>query len=209
MKLINQHNLDEWLFDYFEGNLNEIEKTVLIDYVENNTDAEKEFKFWKKSYTKLDEPIPSLIDLQKSLLKETWFAKYRIHIISSTVILAVGTLFFYLKSDNAPEKQIIIQPTKIEELKANSIKKVETPKLKQIPNVVKKNSKIDTISLEKPLHIQIDSLETKPIMVIETELEPIEDIKPIQERTITPKATSKPIKKRKLIYDIAPVNSNF
>ena len=209
MKLINQHNLDEWLFDYFEGNLNEIEKTALIDYVENNTDAEKEFKFWKKSYTKLDEPIPSLIDFQKSLLKETWFAKYRIHIISSAVMLAVGTLFFFLKSDNTTEKQIIIQPTKIVEPKANSFKKVETPKLKQKPNVVKKILKIDTISLEKPLHIQIDSLKTKPIMVIENELEPFEDIKPIQTPAIKPKATPKPNKKRNLIYDIAPVNSNF
>lgn len=54
MKVINKHTVDEWLFDYFEGNLSVAEKETLTGYLNKHPELQADYNAWKLSY--VDEP---------------------------------------------------------------------------------------------------------------------------------------------------------
>ncbi|MEY5047919.1 MAG: hypothetical protein RLZZ175_1278 [Bacteroidota bacterium] len=225
MKIIHQHNLEEWLFDYFEGNLNESDKVMLMDYVENNPGAEKEFGYWKKSYQPLNEPKISVADFQNSLLKPTWFGKYKYYVLASTSIVLLGLVtIFYSKTETATKPTIIesnnsenqvVEP--IIEAKTSSKKFITKPK---VANTI--SPKTDSKSIETPfaeereLHIiepinSIKPVEIKPITASPSEVKEIKlDSLPPSNTNSQPALPKKKPKKRKVSgYNFEPVNDNF
>ncbi|MCB9233475.1 MAG: hypothetical protein H6581_17595 [Bacteroidia bacterium] len=69
MKSVNKANLDEWIFEYLEGNLDGTDRTTLDAYLRAHPEAGAEFEAWKGSYLK-PQPValPAGISLQKAVL---------------------------------------------------------------------------------------------------------------------------------------------
>ncbi|MBC7451398.1 MAG: hypothetical protein H7259_07910 [Cytophagales bacterium] len=56
MNMIQGENIERWMFDYHEGNLNEEEQTALLNYLEKHPSYKAEFLYWGKS--RISEPLP-------------------------------------------------------------------------------------------------------------------------------------------------------
>jgi hypothetical protein len=225
MKIINQHNLEEWLFDYFEGNLNESDKVMLMDYVENNPGAEKEFGYWKKSYQPLNEPTISVEDFQNSLLKPNWFGKYKYYVLASTSIVLLGLVTLFYSKTETVTKPTIIESNNSENqvVEPNIEAKTSSKKFIIKPKVTNSFSpKTDSIINETPiaeereLHIiepinSIKTVEIKPITASPSEVKEIKlDYLPSTNTVTQPALPKKKPKKRKVSgYNNEPVNDNF
>lgn len=225
MKIINQHNLEEWLFDYFEGNLNESDKVMLMDYVENNPGAEQEFGYWKKSYQPLNEPTISVADFQNSLIKQTWFGKYKYYLLAGTSVLFLGLITLFYSQTETATKPTIIESNNSENqvVEPNIESKTKSKKFIKRPKVVKLFSpKTDSIITENPIveertfHI-IEPINTLKLVKIEPIIASPSEVKEIKldslpsTTTVTqPALPKKKPKKRKVSgYNNEPVNDNF
>jgi hypothetical protein len=49
MQEITPYNFDEFLFEYFEGTLNEVDKKKFLDFVEQNPSYKKDMELWEQS----------------------------------------------------------------------------------------------------------------------------------------------------------------
>lgn len=225
MKIINQHNLEEWLFDYFEGNLNESDKSILIDYVEKNPGAEKEFGYWKTSFQTLSEPTISITDFQNSLIKQTWFGKYKYYVLASTSILFLGLItLFYTPSEIEPntkktnnnkfENQIVTPKVEVTVSQKQSIKKRNLVKqFSQKPDsIMNENAVIEEREMHtiEPIHslktVEIEPNITFPVTHKEINLDSFSPTNTITQPVLPKK---KPKKRKISGYNNEPVNDNF
>lgn len=92
MNIIDHKNSDEWLFNYFEGNLNPQEKEQLITFLNRNPALKTDYDAWKKSY--VNEP-EGIYPQEKELLKpqalptKTWIK------IGIGIFVGISLLLFY------------------------------------------------------------------------------------------------------------------
>jgi hypothetical protein len=98
MEKINKNNLDEWLFEYFEGNLSKEDSEKLFFEIGNNPAYQAEFKFWKMSY--LTENSPVFYPLANAIKKRYfWENKWFYYVLSA----AVGTAIIYFLQERPLE----------------------------------------------------------------------------------------------------------
>ena len=56
MSKISHHNIEEWLFNFSEGNLNTAETNELKSFIQAHPQYAEELEFWQQ--TKIQENIP-------------------------------------------------------------------------------------------------------------------------------------------------------
>ena len=72
MKAIDNKTLDEWLFDYFEGNISVADQNRLTHYLHQHPASKADFDAWKNSYVNESEMIYSDTE---NLLQKTGYGK--------------------------------------------------------------------------------------------------------------------------------------
>ena len=88
------NNLDEVFFDYYEGNLNEDEKTELFSLLDENPSLHHDFMLWKNAY--VHEPLPAIGAMERSLIKkEIWSFRAKGYVALSIAACAGIMVFFW------------------------------------------------------------------------------------------------------------------
>jgi len=104
MKHIDAHNFDEWLFNYFEGELSGEEKKQLFQHLKKDPSNKIEFEAWESSYVKNTRMIYP--GMQKLLVETSSIRWARILWGTGILVLllasgyAVKTTFFSGTSDS-------------------------------------------------------------------------------------------------------------
>lgn len=98
---ITEETIDIYLFDYYEGNLNENEVKFLLDEINKNSVFQKEFSCWKLSYQKPIEPVVPTTKLENKLI-----LKYKIPFYYWDIGLAsIFLLCWFLPYNKVSHKQ--------------------------------------------------------------------------------------------------------
>jgi type IX secretion system PorP/SprF family membrane protein len=103
MRLINEHNADEWMFDFYEGNLNAGEQQQLEAFLESNPSFQSDFVAWKHSYIKREDKELAYIDqlyLGGAAGAAGWF-KWGIGIFVGLLLVGGGVVAYNLSGDDA------------------------------------------------------------------------------------------------------------
>lgn len=98
MKPIDPHNLDEWMFEYLEGNLGADDELVLEEHLASHPDSKVEFEAWKATYL---APATLAYPDQQQLLKPAFPAWG--WGVGAFLLLLLGGVGFGLWAGNQPE----------------------------------------------------------------------------------------------------------
>ncbi|MFN6944111.1 MAG: hypothetical protein ACK4ND_04120 [Cytophagaceae bacterium] len=146
MRTISKHNLDEWLFDYFENQLSLEEQVELHSFLEINPECMEEYELWKETY--VFDALPENFNVD-TLVKEEGNKFFSNYVFPAILLLFVITSGFYTKKE---------QDVSFSGLPVTTIEKAltreETPQVKQI-NSIKPQNKLTYIKLThelKPLN---------------------------------------------------------
>jgi|GEM_PF-4548067 len=92
---INHSNIEECLFDYFEGNLSEQDKVELMSFIHQHPEYERDFAAWAQSFTMQAEPVKDY-KIEKSLLikRKPFFYHKATYFIFVVLVVACGYFFF-------------------------------------------------------------------------------------------------------------------
>lgn len=85
MKVINENNIEKWMFDYFEGNLSLHEKIELEGFVKENPAYQADFDAWSQSYVQEESFAYAHTD---KLIKKGFFEDKKLLIL---FIALIGT----------------------------------------------------------------------------------------------------------------------
>ena len=149
---INIEHIEERMFDYYEGNLSEQEKTDLLNLIHQHPEYEVEFTRWAQSYAHVDHLEPDY-GLANQLLKKPVLSPYlnKYTVIVSFLLIFTGTLA-YLYGDRTDQSQdssvqtkqtIQTQNASAEEERSNTITSIQKSKW---GNPVKENG-VTSVSL--------------------------------------------------------------
>lgn len=96
MKITHQ-NVDKWLFDYCEGNLNPADKKQLFAFIEENPEYREDLDAWKDSFL-TPEPVPVFEEADALLVPET--VAWRPLAVACLALLLVGGTAGYMLTNN-------------------------------------------------------------------------------------------------------------
>lgn len=161
MKYINKQNIEEYIFDYYEGNLNELQKTEVLSFIHQNQEFESLFAQWAMTYA-LKDDIPEKYDISKTWYKDEnkgigW--KNKGLIIGCVLLTFIGTIFWYNSTEKSSEREMIKNENAPlinqihTQLSKQSIDKMKS--IKPFENVVKTENKLESASLDTS-HALID-----------------------------------------------------
>ena len=105
MKNITIENFDEWLFEYFEGELSNSDKTRLEDFVAKNPAYQEDFDLWGKSFTEANN-IEVPIGIEKKFMRKNIFfneAKAKLF-WGASVLLIIVTVFVFSQQKQTEQK---------------------------------------------------------------------------------------------------------
>lgn len=136
MRTIDIQNIDEWLFDYFEGNLTTSEQESLKNFLHKNPSLKADFEAWKGSFVKEPEiiypEVNKLLQPEKQTQKWKWIAS------SILLLFVIATVLYY---SIPSEKQIIApQEPKNTQIPENKLPSVSTDS-SVTPGLLKKATK--------------------------------------------------------------------
>jgi hypothetical protein len=92
MSTIDYKNIDEWLFNYFEGNLSAPETDLLTAFLNKNPALKADYDAWKKSY--VHEPVMEYPNINSLLKPQVAPGTNRIK-WSMVLLMLAGLLVFY------------------------------------------------------------------------------------------------------------------
>lgn len=112
--IINAENIEELIFDYYEGNLSDSSKNDLLNYIHLNPEYESDFANWAKSYL-LTEDKPKDYGMEYLLYKkDSYFSITKFMIDCGIVILfstIIGFSFFnYFQKNVHVDKGSVYHP---------------------------------------------------------------------------------------------------
>lgn len=178
---INKENIEEYIFDYLEGNLTTEQISEFRDYINSDSEAKMELEDWKKSYVSDNIRIDSS---EFSSLKKSNKIYYWLSGVAAAFLL--GPIFTYSiignnidEPNNQNTSEIKIEDSKVDE-SINNIEEVETEniviqeinnnpsevKLKEIEHIesIKINEDVNTVESRE---INLDSSETNREIITE------------------------------------------
>lgn len=108
---ITRENIEELMFDYFEGHLSDHEKSAFLNYLHLHPELEKDFTQWAQTYAHVEERVPDY-GLAAKLVRSAplaWYAKG--YWLGGSALCLVGLgLWLYLgrigKEEKVSENQL-------------------------------------------------------------------------------------------------------
>lgn len=179
---INRENIEEHLFEYFEGDMSMQDSDTLMDFIHQNPSYEKDFVQWKKAYHHVDEELESF-GMNNQLKKIATVPFYQLtwfKIATPTLLITISAIGLnFINSSNLKIEENLSPTTeslykdrrpsnKIYSLDPSLIinnTKASSPKpnryaIKSITQTINKPTTPDTILVSKPLVLNNTGLET-------------------------------------------------
>ena len=97
--IINTSNIELLFFDYFEGNLSELDKKQLLNFIHENPSYQREFALWAQSYAS-EKDDPKDYGMTSSLLKKEAFPWTKIIVPVALLIVFFGGMYFGFQNSN-------------------------------------------------------------------------------------------------------------
>ena len=112
MSALNHSNIEEWMFDYHEGNLSDDQKTDLLNFIGKHPEYEEDFMIWGQS--QVTESFPDEVDFDQYLKKDnTSAANWRIIAGAASAVILMGAICWFMASSDKPVKARLINKTEI------------------------------------------------------------------------------------------------
>ena len=108
MRLDHTENIEELLFDYFEGNLSEEEKKEVKEFIDQQPQYLEDFRAWELSYVKDHTAVDYAFN--KSLLKKNFISRNRIYL---SIAFLAGIISFLLLKNTLDKENIQSQKKNI------------------------------------------------------------------------------------------------
>lgn len=211
---INKENIEEYIFDYLEGNLTNEQVLEFREYINSNSEAKKELEYWKDSYVVDNLRVDSS---EFSLLKKSNKLYYWISAAGIAFLLGAGSTYFVLENniESADQKDVIVDQNILEAaptLKENSIEKVEIETVVSEENIapIKDNNISTSNKTESENEEIIDVVEMNSTTVREIDLNSSESNREVVSDKINVKENvqkEEEIKKKKKAVDVIELNS--
>lgn len=115
---IHKENIEEFMFDYFEGNLSDADKQQVLDFVHEYPEYEKDFVLWAKSYGHIGEPAPNY-KLTDGLIQQGNKVSMHKYYWSAPVLILAALSFWWF--GYSPESSQAPSLPKSEVLKSNTV----------------------------------------------------------------------------------------
>lgn len=95
---INHHNIDQWLFNYYEGNLSPSETKVLESFLKKNPEFYEDAQAWKNSF--VEESVPAFDS--SILVKEVNTADRKKFALAfaALLLLCSSSAFYFISKNN-------------------------------------------------------------------------------------------------------------
>ena len=123
MNTPNFDNIDRWLFDYVEGNLNSDQESTLENYILNHPELEVDLDMWRMSNIKMSDTFVNDLNIPKKTEKSH---AYRLmNVFGILVILLIGRQIHFSETI-APSNKDEIQVTQNPQNKNNELVKENT-----------------------------------------------------------------------------------
>lgn len=182
---ISKEHIEELIFDYYEGNLSDTEKSELLNLIHQNPEFESDFALWAQTYAHVESSVPdyglAAILLQKPAV--AWYSQAWAKVGVSALVVTGGILGYWIFSKKA-EPLTHFVPS--ETVKIESIEAKETVLISTKPNSTNKpNSKLKIENKKTPsVSVIQEAVLEKPVseVIVET---------PQAEQTLEVSETSK------------------
>lgn len=207
--MINKENIDEHIFDYLEGNLNDEQISEFKEYINSDKEAKSEFEYWKQSYVSDNYAFNSVgfDHLKKSYRVAQWTSG-----IAAAFLIGAASMYIFMQDKpveehvQAPLKQNneqinIITPSEIDEVKSTSIQEEIVKKPLQIKVAIPQESNVENENT--PVMENIDFSDNRGIDFKSSETART----PITEKVKIAKAEEDLKKNKKSEVDVIELNS--
>ena len=171
----NYENIDRWLFDYVEGNLNSNQESMLENFILNHPELEVDMDMWHMSNIKTSNAFVNDIQISKKTANRKVY--HFINTIGIVIILLIGRQIHEfdssISSGDAQLKQTSIQINRVEPsyLKQSTTQNVEIEKQK-ITNITSTEPTISNSQNRTQIATdQLDYIESKQENVIVSNLD--------------------------------------
>ncbi len=177
MNYINKQNIEEYIFDYYEGNLSENQKAEVLSFIHQHQEYESLFAQWAMTYTlKDDEP-------EKYGMEQSWMRKdansfqwKKWATVFAVAIIGIWGIYNWQTDLSSKNDNQVIKPTSSIEatiIPQNKVAKATNNKnLKIINNNADLQNKTIEESVNKTVIENKDSIENNivlPKTIIENE----------------------------------------
>lgn len=206
---IDKNNIEEYIFDYLEGNLSGDELTEFKSYVNSNPEANAELNDWKKTYVSSSATVTSA---EFSSLKKSNKGYYWATGIAAAFLLGIGTMALieddYKKPIEESTNEIVI-PLVQEKVDFEEIESIEV--IENSPIIEIDNKNVDEITILETeegelINYEEDNIEQKKQLDIK--LEPSTTSRKASLEKVKIKKTTTPIKKKKEV-DVIDIETGF
>lgn len=122
----NRENIDRWLFDWTEGNLNPTQEFMLQEFLLLNPDLEIDADSWDTASV---SSIPFSYDNQESLKrrKKRFFAYWQFYAAALLLLIFGSSLFFnFMPSEKKSSAQTVFNQARLKVNGKKSLKNIET-----------------------------------------------------------------------------------
>ena len=133
----NRENIDRWLFDWTEGNLNPSQEFMLQEFLLLNPDLEIDADSWETASV---SSIPFTYNNQESLKrrKKRVFAYWQFYAAALLLIIFGTSLFFNsMPSEKSTNAKNLVQQAKLKSKETNSLKNTSISPNSTVSNPIK------------------------------------------------------------------------
>lgn len=208
MSTINEHNLDELLFDYLEGNLNQDQAAELSDFLVQNPQYAVELEAWKGTIVEAPAKAPAYAGASAlmrpvggaaSLPGKSGWAGSGIGIVGTVIAVTSMVLFWQLwtpaeKTQAPVQEEVIVQQEEVTEPIAPESEASVPPFSEEIPEPVTYEKPIAARKTVQPTKLKEKS--SPKVSTVATKADPVESVvieevpelipEPIVEQSVAP-----------------------
>ncbi len=176
MSTLNDSNIEEWIFDYHEGNLTENQQKSLLAYIEVHPEFQEDFQLWEQA--KMPAGTPEEINYENYIKKDKpGFGNFAIIGGITAILLGIFCIVYLpIKPKNSIETNNLEIGKTIQETssKINPFPKKEEKNKEQTTLFQQEKTKATptskSISLDNPENSKIEIKEPTVIKINEQEI---------------------------------------
>ena len=198
---INKENIEQQMFDFFEGNLSEAEKEQVLNFVHQNPEYEQDFVHWAQGYSHVGSEA-SDYGIREQLIKKEETPVFQNKKKAYWLILLLPILFLFyfvqkkepelhkvdkIEFKNTDEPQTIITDKEVKSVSPSKIDAVQKQEIVKTIDVYKQDNNI----ADPPSLVVLEEVETKAVVekVSVSKIVPLVQNKSLKKDSlVTPKA---------------------